>query len=426
MRWWLPAAGAVFLWVLGCSGAASPAPPVDVIELPEGVEVIVQTANGLWAADGRKIADLGGADFADVYLIDASQEAFFLLSDKARTVRVARRHGSQLTIDVVLEDATVRRPIGDVALVSSNLLGHVVIDLKGKVLLEQVFFDAYESEEPPVDRPEYWWLTDYFQRPAPMCAEDHRACGWVGPSGSWLAKGRPPSRRTMLTELTSDGMTWFNLAGEGQPVPAVGHSFRGAVSEGLALVAGVLMEGGRPVSRTSVVEVATGKVTPVASDVQWGNSHYVFHQGLVAVRLEHHPHSPGSFDAAYLDSEGRVVIGPDQCTGLAPSGPFHDDRALHCVGDEYWLIDRSGARLAGPWPKWKANSHDRNSYFNGLHFSDGLAAVPVEGGFAYIDRSGDVVLAGPYEIARPFRLGFASVKDSAGVQVIGKDGMPMF
>jgi hypothetical protein len=61
-----------------------------------------------------------------------------------------------------------------------------------------------------------------------------------------------------------------------------------------------------------------------------------------------------------------------------------------------------------------------------LFFSDGLAAVPVAGGWGYVDREGTLVLPGPYEVARPFRVGLAAVKQGGTVQYIRKDGKMAF
>lgn len=390
---------------------------------------LIQDRVGLWTPSGERVSDVGGSSFPDAYVIDTARAASFVLSD-AGGVHVLRRQGTDFTVEKVREDGFVERPIGDVALVRLPGGDRVIVGLDGQVLREGVRIDVVGDQEPPVDQPEYWWTLDYFARPAPVCSAD--GCGWIGTSGDWI---RPPGKNAVpplyLPAVATVGGPIVSVDGS-VTEPDTPHA--GPPSEGLYVA-------GRPrpeAPSRMITEVRTldGSVQgTVAGQVVWkgdacagprgdGGCQYLFHQQRAAIRLL----GPGgrSLQTAYLAPDATVVIGPDDCAGSAPSGPFHDDRAFHCVGSEYWLIDRAGERIAGPWKDWGADAEDRNSYPYGLYFSEGLAAVPVEGGWAYVDTAGEVVLPGPYRLARPFRLGIAAVMQGDDVVYIDRTGKPFF
>lgn len=147
---------------------------------------------------------------------------------------------------------------------------------------------------------------------------------------------------------------------------------------------------------------------------------YRFHEERAPVWVIH----DGAFGHAYLGPDGAFAIGPVTCSAKVLSGPFHDGRAFLCDGDGYWLIDTSGTRLGGPWAAWERDAMrwDPEVYPGGLFFSEGYAAVPVEGGWSYVDTSGKVVLAGPYDAAFPFRLGMGKVIVGDDVRYLRADG----
>lgn len=416
---------------LGCGGTRTPVPegPVSTFVAPS--RWLLQTSTGIWTPEGELVADLeSDAPFPDLYLIDTSQEAFFVLSNRPG-VHVARRTDAGFVVHRVREDARVERPMGQGAIVRflEEHTRTALVDLDGTILVEGAYIRPAGGEDPPVDQPEYWWSLDYMTRPAPACSKDPQQCGWLTADGTWI--NPEPGTLGLATPMymmpmaTQDGIT------DGRsltPWPTGRTRHAGPLSEGLVLVARDVI--GPPYERSEVLRADGTVQAVITAEVAWdtvcagpredGSCQYVFHQGLASVVLTR------QLGSAYLDTKGQVAIGPDACSARAPSGPFHEGRAFHCVGEEYWLIDREGARIAGPWPGWHADASDRNSYPSGLFFSEGLAAVPVEGGWAYVDTDGKLVLPGPYEVARPFRLGVATVAQAGRIGHINRDGASLF
>ncbi|MFW5732133.1 MAG: WG repeat-containing protein [Planctomycetota bacterium] len=117
----------------------------------------------------------------------------------------------------------------------------------------------------------------------------------------------------------------------------------------------------------------------------------------------------------FLDKSGSVVVKPRFVGG---AGEFENDRC--CVAIEkdgkkiYGFIDGNGVMVIEP-------------QFNGPHvFSEGLAAVLVEGQWGYVDRAGEYAIAPQYQEAISFSEGRGAVKkdglwgfiDSSGREVI--------
>ncbi|TVQ87962.1 MAG: WG repeat-containing protein [Deltaproteobacteria bacterium] len=419
-------------FVLACAGVGTApvdAPPTVTASFSTTAPHLIQNAEAVWTPDGELLVDLGGSPFDDLYIIDTSRAASFLLND-AGGVHVLHREGAAFTVKKVRDDGIVERPIGDVALVRFPGNGRAIVGLDGDVIREGVWIRVSGNEEPPVDQPEYWWTLDYFSRPAPVCDGD-RSCGWIGPTGDWLFPPKLNSRPPFyLTQVRDGGGPIVGVDGSVIELD-VSIAFAGPPSEGIFLASRLRPEA--PRRTITHVRTVDGEVLgTVEGEVLWDivvcpsfrgieGCNYVFHQERAAVLFRE-----AGLKAAYLAPDASVVIGPDNCEQSTPSGPFHDDRAFHCVGEEHWLIDRAGQRIAGPWQCRPITDKDKDSYPNGLFFSEGRAAVPVEGGWAYIDTAGEVVLPGPYRKARPFRLGIAAVTQGDEWIYIDRSGKPLF
>ena len=165
---------------------ACAAPTGDQVAVPADTPFLVQDASGLWTPDGTRIAEIGGSGMKDLLIIDTSREAVFLLSSD-KSVRVAHRTSSGYRVETVLEGASVLRPMKGAALVELADGSKSLVGLDGKPLLDGVYASPRGSEEPPVDQPEYWWRTDYFDMPLPACTHAG-PCGYLGPEGSWLGE----------------------------------------------------------------------------------------------------------------------------------------------------------------------------------------------------------------------------------------------
>jgi hypothetical protein len=91
---------------------------------------------------------------------------------------------------------------------------------------------------------------------------------------------------------------------------------------------------------------------------------------------------------------------------------FAGGRAAVKVGDKWGYIDTSGKLVIEP--QWAAQP---------APFAEGLAAVPVgERAHAYVDPSGKVAIAGPFEAAGRFSEGLAAVRTADGWRYIDARG----
>ena len=147
-----------------------------------------------------------------------------------------------------------------------------------------------------------------------------------------------------------------------------------------------------------------------------------FRDGIAEVKLQ------DMKTIAFIDTDGkRLFTLPKEIVDV---GPFSDGLALANVGGKWDEID--GAALqggkwgyidrTGAWaikPRFELNydsiylSDQDAMYFRYLletgRFSDGRAAVQVEGGWGFIDRSGALVIPGPYTWVEAFHAGHTRV-----------------
>lgn len=139
----------------------------------------------------------------------------------------------------------------------------------------------------------------------------------------------------------------------------------------------------------------------------------------------------------YMNANGSWKIEPQ----FKRAGPYCDERAAVQRGDGLWIyLDREGQEIGGPWDGAEAFTEGRGlvtSYKGGdkfLHgyidtggkvvisvqfagarlFSEGLAAVLVDGKWGYVDRDGKMVIPPRFDEAQAFRGGRAVVRLGAG------------
>lgn len=433
--------GAVVVASLGCAGAPTTS---ELARFPVPTSgYLLQRADGLWDADGKLVAPLGGEWEAwDLYVADASLDRFFLLSD-GDTVRVARRDGDEIVVTQLLEGARVVRPVGRVAAIVDAAGGSPrIIDAEGKVLHEGLVPAPSDLD---VSRPEYWWTPTQTARPAPFCHAtdkgypDTARCGWIDADGRWLVEGEhrdptgfEPGYASAGKNPLGTGAIWVDPSGALLTAP--GTPLGPPTEDGVWIdQATRRVETDNPAdyarSEHRVVGLdgaVRGTVDPsVVTEIErrctdQRGCAYRFHEGRAPVWVT----VPGKgYGTAWLGTDGKLAIAPVPCAADTLSGPFHDGRAFQCEGEAFWLVDRDGKRLAGPYPAWeRAEAWDADEYPAGLFFAEGLAAVPVDGGWGYVDRDGKLVLPGPYAFARPFRLGFAKVVQGDDAFYIRQDG----
>ncbi len=153
--------------------------------------------------------------------------------------------------------------------------------------------------------------------------------------------------------------------------------------------------------------------------------------GLVAVQTKK------SGLQGYMNTDGSWKIEPQ----FKHAGPYCDERAAVQRVDGLWVyLDREGQEIGGPWDGAEAFTEGRGlvtSYKGGdkfLHgyidttgkvaipvqfagarlFSEGLAAVLVDGKWGYIDRDGKMVIPPRFAEAEAFAGGRAVVRVGAG------------
>ena len=429
---------------LGCGGGATNAPDVaatgtpigasgDATPIPPAGGRYLQTPGGVFAADGTFLADfpgraLGGG-VAYLHEIDGANCGFIYSDDGVVRAIVSRATGFE--VREVLPGELVR-PIGRVAAVRKpGAKALSIVDTGGKVLLEGVALApaADGLSDPARTWPETWW-TAWTDAPAPMCLADAKGrpdaarCGWIGTDGQWISGSEWTNPSPFIAggarAAGKDGFRWIAPTGETLLRPE-GLSWSGPPGSGVAMIGREGNDGVKlAVLRADGSEAPAPAGIPVEVDGRGctdptAECRYAFREGLAAVWT----YQGGSWGTAYLGEDGAFAIPAEPCGSTVPSGPFHEGRAVRCVADGYVVIDRTGKRIAGPFPTWTADPSDTSpdTYPTGLFFSDGLAAVPVAGGWGYVDVDGAMILPGPFEVALPFQHGFAAVR---------KDGKSMF
>lgn len=132
----------------------------------------------------------------------------------------------------------------------------------------------------------------------------------------------------------------------------------------------------------------------------------------------------------YMDQQGATIIEPQ----FDEAGPFSEGLAAVRVGAQWGFIDRSGSyaiprqfttrpgdfadgfsiirtddNLTGAIDKTGAIVIAPQPYFLSS-FSDGLAAIAVNGQYGFVDKTGAVVISPQFEEAKAFSDGLAAVK----------------
>ncbi|HWT00167.1 MAG TPA: WG repeat-containing protein [Pyrinomonadaceae bacterium] len=127
-----------------------------------------------------------------------------------------------------------------------------------------------------------------------------------------------------------------------------------------------------------------------------------FSEGLAAVALD--------TGYGYIDKEGRTVIE----ARFSYAGDFSEGLAwVKTRDDKAGFIDKTGKFVIGP---------DKYDLSDDSNFSEGLAAVRLNGQAGYIDRTGRMVIRLQFYRARPFSDGMARVEFKGQSGYINKTG----
>lgn len=121
----------------------------------------------------------------------------------------------------------------------------------------------------------------------------------------------------------------------------------------------------------------------------------------------------GCFPFGYLNRKGEVAIKPQ----FEIAQPFSEGLAAVKVNGKWGFIDQTGRLVIAP------------RFVNVSNFSDGLARVYiVDRGprWVFIDKAGNVVLDQPFGLPGIFLNGFAAVKKNHGWSVMDKTGKTAF
>lgn len=471
---------ALALFALGC-GAGEP-PAAEFTD--PSTAYWIQTREGLFDQQGRWLASLPGGTASTVpgqpkhvvvpdpvamKVVPVSSERLFLATrepewgvwelarsrDRWRAVR--RQAGWFSHVfgrSAVVEQHTQLRP--GLVVDRTNLLRH-----GGET--QEIPNDTIDSLWP--DRAEYWWERDGDDKPRAVIRwfakeEPRYRVGFLGTEGQWLVEPHVQGnldhgRHEMIDGVAYVGVDahpdggpgWIDRQGRwlGVPLPEgemlASHwrsedkvfvlrpadtgvkwplSLRSTGGELLGtLPADVLIP--TEIGGTALRNAADRKVTSIQ---------YRFHEGRALV---HYPSRAGTWTFGYVDEHGQESTPRYRCDLDLVAAPFHDQRAFVCEGDSLWMIDPSGAKVAGPWrtdfgvrshPLYHHDGDEKHPH--APIFSEGYAYVPVEGGWSYVDTAGKVVLKGPFAWAAPVRLGIAWVSqgDPPVSQFMWMDGRP--
>lgn len=132
-----------------------------------------------------------------------------------------------------------------------------------------------------------------------------------------------------------------------------------------------------------------------------------FSEGLAAVNFS----DGGAGEWGFIDKSGKVVINP-QFRGDYYSPPsFKEGLARISVdGGKAGFIDKAGQMVIPP------------EFYGSPWFSEGLAAVEIDGKQGYINKKGQLALPAIYETAFPFSNGTAVVVIDGKSSIINKEG----
>ena len=201
--------------------------------------------------------------------------------------------------------------------------------------------------------------------------EKARKCGYLGADGAWVVPPTASDIRRFASGRGAirdgDGGTWRIVDGSGAEIKG-GFAWLSGFSDGAAV------ERADPVCAGD---------DPDCQDPSW------------------HVH--------LIDASGQRTADLGRRTG--PEAPvFSGGFVVLTAADDadgYEVIDDVGRVLR------------RVDKAEGWLFSEGLAAVPVDGGWAYVDSTGKTVHAGPYALGGRFQKGFAKVGPDTW---LGRDG----
>lgn len=410
---------------VACAGAGLGEP---VASFPDpGTRYFIQTARGLFDSEGRYLADLPGNRAFQV--IDASLPATFVRS-RDQVVRVAHREGSTWRVYALPGSGYVADLIGSNAVIETDpKKTGVVQDAFGRTIENDVG-SSFTMDRAPA---EYWWTP--LPTPA-LRAFTGSGAGILGPDGHWVAPPHNEIAYELPTELVFemlDGHAYLGPHGNPAEIPswvdATGNIVTVPLPPDHTLVSPYLVDGEVwvtgpiPEQRVSLIDTqGQVRVTfPKGTEIDpTFPMPYRFRDGRAGVAADYH-----GFRFGYIDRAGEWVVGPHTCNSHLFPAPYHDGRAFDCEHDKLWLVDLDGKRIAGPWTlPDTSGALDTNGYGLRPFFSGGYAAVPVDGGWGYIDTEGRAVLPGPYDLAWPVRLGIAQVKIGEDIRYFRMDGTP--
>lgn len=275
-----------------------------------------------------------------------------------------------------------------------------------------------DNEGRVVIKPQFIKAHDFYQGRACVQADDK--AGYIRTDGSW-AFALPQGARAYRP--FSEGRAWFLQSRQfgcvdpdGAVVIPPKYDLADDFSEGLAIVGiglGPRERLGRPAAkpaRYGVVDRDGHLVLPLQFDSISGFSDglarvttfstatfsYIDRSGKVVLSLDSGIHDPHRFiKHASTFSDGRALLWYDGSAPTKPSGEF---------------IDKRGARV-GP-----------QAFEDAWPFSEGLAAVVINGKLGYINKDAGLVLPPKFDSGTSFHEGLALVSADKVFQLIDRSG----
>jgi len=118
-----------------------------------------------------------------------------------------------------------------------------------------------------------------------------------------------------------------------------------------------------------------------------------------------------SYKYSFIDRTGKVILDASKYESVSS---FSDGLAHFYLEEKNSLlrgfIDKSGNEVIAP------------QFYNFRHFSEGLAAVKVEGKWGFIDKTGRIVIKPAYDVANRFSEGVAIVAIGEDLLLIDRNG----